>query len=546
LKVESLTVGYSQSNPVAGEGRVNRDLGQSIFLDFDLNAYGFAGDFTINGIHKMADSAFKFRYGDKVNDGTRNKAELYSFDATRLGDEADVHIFHHVPRYHWGYEGDFFGLLKEATDLEAIDEFGGEAPSGIEVVGKGALDGLKVVAGKEIYWGADKLAIGKYQFGENRQYSAVFETGIGDNPKGKKLSLQGEFELGSGSVLKAGVLSSGTDKIGDSYLYSKDGLVYSEAVSTKDTLAFKARLEEDYGSASLFTEVNYAGLVAEGGEHQEIWDTNIPHSESGNRRTLEAGARVQMGSLLLSPRLLVRRNVVDPMSAEAQQASEDYKRHPNNSVFSVSGNRKTNAAEIYLTYDPTPGTFFYEWDNYLKEDSTLAFNVGVTKIDYLGKSDSSWFPEGIPVAYADDGRPAEELTRYSSRIVVNPTDGVKITADIEAGHQQPVESNFGISRFTSFESTIVHNARNIYTFSYANDAYGEYDYYRNYGTSYPRQVSVGYERLLGDLEAPSRIGIKGFKRNLDAASEPGGEYTDGESFVNRHMYEIQAYFIYEF
>ena len=554
LKVESLTVGYDERNPVEGEDRVKRDISSSVFLDFDFNAYGFAGDFTVNGIHKFGDSAFKFRYGDKVNDGTRNKAELYSFQASRLGDSADVHVFHHVPRYHWGYEGDFFGLLKEATDIEEIDEFGGEAPSGIEIVGKGALDGFKAVAGKEIYWGADKLAMAKYQFGPSDQYAVVAQSGIGDHPAGKKLSVQGDFALGSSTVLKAGVLSSGTDKLGDEYLYAKDGVVYSESISTMDTLAFKARLEEELGSATMFTEVNYAGLVAEGGEHQEIWDTNLPHSEAGNRRSVEVGARIQMGSLMLSPRVLVRRNIVDPMSTDVQDVSEDYKRHVNNSVFSVGGNRKADAAELYFTYDPTPGTFFYEWDNYLKEDADFAFNLGVTKIKYLGKADSSWFPNGDPVAYADSGRPEEELIRYSSRLVVNPSDSIKITADIEAGHQQPVDSEFGLSRFTSFESTLVHNSRNIFTVSYANDAYGEYDYYRDYGTSYPRQISAGYERLVGDLAAPSRVGIKGYKRNLNAASAPGGEYSDGTadnaysdgSFTNRYMYEIQLYYVYAF
>ena len=543
LKVEGVLVGYDEQNPTAGENKIESDGGQQVFLDFGLNAGGFAGEFTINAIHKMADSAFKFRYGDKVNDGTRHKSELYSFQASRLGDKADVHLFHHVPRYHWGYEGDFFGLLKEATDMDDMDVFNGEAPSGVEVVGKGNLDGLKVVAGKEIYWGADQMMIGKYQFGSRDQYAVLAETDLSKDISKKRLSVQGEFDLGTGSVLRAGVLSSGSEKIGDSFNFDKDGIVYEDAVKSKDALALRLRLEEELGgSTDFYTELNYAGLVANGGERQEIWDSNMPYSELGNKKTFEVGARIQNGSLMLSPRLFIRKNLIDPMSSDAQDAG--FKRYETNAPFSVVDNRETNAAEIYLTYDPTPGTFFYEWDNYLKEDAPFAFNLGITKIEYPHKADARTIV-GAQGPFQDNGRPPEELIRYSSRLVANPTETIKVTADIEAGHQQPIESNVGLSRFSSVESTVVHNARNVYTATYANDAYGEYDWYRNFGTSYPRQVSLGYERLIGDLGAPSRLGIKGYKRNLNA--ESGDEYDDaGQTFRNRHMYEVQVYYVYAF
>ena len=543
LKLEWLSVEYDEQNPTAGENKIRKDVGQSVFLDFSLNHAGFAGEFTVNAIKNMADSDFKFRYGDKLNDGTRDYVELYSLQASHLGDDVDLHLFHHVPRYHWGYEGDFFGLLKEATDLEDIDVFDGYAPSGVEVVGKGDLDGLKIVAGKEIYWGADRMVIGKYQFGARDQYAVVAETELGKDLNRKRLSLQGEFDLGTTSVLRAGLLRSGYEKVGDTYNFDKFGIVYEDAIRKEDALALRLRLEEELGDSSdFYTELNYAGLVANAGEHQEIWDSNIPYSELGNKKTFEAGARIQAGSLMLSPRLFLRKNLIDPMSSDAQDAG--YKRFETNSPFSVIDNRETRAAEIYFTYDPTPGTFFYEWDNYLKEDSPFAFNLGITTIDYPEKADARTI-QGDQGPYQDDGRPAEELLRYSSRIVVNPTDGIRITADLEAGHQQPIASNVGLSRFSSVESTLVHNARNVYTLSYANDAFGEYDWYRNFGTSYPTQVSLGYERLIGDLAKPSRLGIKGYKRNLDA--ESGGEYEDaGQTFRNRHMHEVQVYYVHAF
>ena len=59
-----------------------------------------------------------------------------------------------MPRYHWHYEGDYFGLMKEATSIEDSDDFNDKAPIGVELIGKRQFDGLKIVGGKEIYWGA--------------------------------------------------------------------------------------------------------------------------------------------------------------------------------------------------------------------------------------------------------------------------------------------------------------------------------------------------------------------------------------------------------
>jgi hypothetical protein len=37
--------------------------------------------------------------------------------------------------------------------------------------------------------------------------------------------------------------------------------------------------------------------------------------------------------------------------------------------FAVRGNRETVAGELLLTYDPTPGTWMYDWDNDMTEDA---------------------------------------------------------------------------------------------------------------------------------------------------------------------------------
>jgi hypothetical protein len=44
--------------------------------------------------------------------------------------------------------------------------------------------------------------------------------------------------------------------------------------------------------------------------------------------------------------------------------------------FAVRGNRETVAGELLLSYDPTPATWMYEWDNDFAEDAKFAMNLG--------------------------------------------------------------------------------------------------------------------------------------------------------------------------
>ena len=145
----------------------------------------------------------------------------------------------------------------------------------------------------------------------------------------------------------------------------------------------------------------------------------------------------------------------------------------------------------------------------------------------------------------DWGRAPEKVEKIVSRFVYNPMADLKISGELQAGHQM---SLFGgdngasnLSRFSSIESRFVYRRKNIFNVVYKTDAYGEYDWYSDYGTSYPRQIELGYERLLDDRSSPSKVGVKLFRRDLEAAS--GGEYQSG---ANMHMSEAQIYYEYSF
>ena len=71
--------------------------------------------------------------------------------------------FYRTGHTHWGYEGDFFGVYRDAFYGKNLDIYNGAAPIGIEVAGKRSLKGLKVAFGPELYWGANPAFIAKYR-----------------------------------------------------------------------------------------------------------------------------------------------------------------------------------------------------------------------------------------------------------------------------------------------------------------------------------------------------------------------------------------------
>ena len=148
----SITLDFLSNESVTATGKTtSNDEGQIAFLDFDFNMGGFAGDFTVNAVGASSTSLFdEEKYGKRINnDG--DAVELYDLSASSFGDDYDLNLFYHTERYHWGWEGDFFGIMKEGTDKPGADLWNDKVTQGFEIVGKGDYEGLKVVAGPEIW-----------------------------------------------------------------------------------------------------------------------------------------------------------------------------------------------------------------------------------------------------------------------------------------------------------------------------------------------------------------------------------------------------------
>ena len=593
FKAEYLGKGNEVSIDEDEEDGVNFSDGQMAFLDFEFQPTSkIKGDFSINILGNVAESDFEFRYGDrglpitveKLQDGDfgvvrsretlndRERIEIYDFQASYTDESFDLLAFYHVPRYHWMYEGDFYGLLREATDIDGpngMDIWNSKAPYGVEYIGKQSLEGLKIVLGPEVYWGANPSAIVKYQFStDNIDFAVMHSEDLAERDDSSSATEATENETRQTTIyaktmlsedlkLELGGIMASTEKVDQKYDTYENGQIKTNEIEFEDTLGAKAKLTYDIrNDTQAYIGLNYAGLVADGGDTLREWGTELPYSEYGNKWEVEGGVRFTAGSYTIYPRFLYRENLedanplIDPVITGTNLSPGITPRNRDDDPFAVLDNREATSGEIYLTYDPTPETYFYDWDVDMKEDARFAYNIGLTATSYDTPTDSHLFffedASGGRNAAFGEGLDAEDVWLLKSKMIYNPRRGLRLIGNIEAGKQQSTgRPNQDAAEFFSLEGKMILDDKHIYSGYIKVDDYGPYDFQQQFSLIYPLQVKLEYTRLLDQLfdeNVSSKVGIKALYRTLDENS-PADEYQGGD---NEYMFEIQTYIEFKF
>ncbi|MDZ4181566.1 MAG: hypothetical protein U1B83_01720, partial [Candidatus Cloacimonadaceae bacterium] len=409
--------GKSAEVESSGKNGLDFSHGEMLFLDFEFNPISrIKGNFSLNILGNVVDKQLEEYYGKRgatyvsvvselnpngllvnttkeVNDAER--LEIYNFSSTYHTPAFDLNAFYHVPRYHWGYEGDVFGLMYEATDMEGMDIWNAKAPYGMEFVGNKFMPGLRVVAGPEVYWGANPKAMVKYDWKSKFfKYSLIHAEDFSrakasttateaTSRATRQTSLSLETKIIPRTKLQLGYLFAGSEKLDETFYYYEDGNVYQDKIELMDTQGLKAKLTFDVpGGSKIDASVNYAGLVADGGSPLREFNTTMPYSSLGNKLEFEGGLLIPIGNIWLLPRGLYRTNLLDSNpSLEPYIDGADLfpglsPRNRDKDPFAVLDNRQALSGEFFVTYDPTPASFFYAWDSDRKEDAAFAFSVG--------------------------------------------------------------------------------------------------------------------------------------------------------------------------
>lgn len=516
-------------------------------------------------------------YEDSKNQPGEN-AHLKYFDVYSGSFSYDNFSFNLNGYYHTGHagfegRGDIFNISKEAFDVIGYDTYGSKAPIAIEFVGKNALEGLEIIGGPEI-WGA---ALPQIQFNYYKNFlfpnlkinsitiNATYAEEFGSSQNinldpyngfgpGRKASIYAEASIYPWLTLKAGVLHSGSEKLGAKYTTANGQI---EKISFADTLGGYLQLGTNlFEHTYIYANGIYRGLVAQTNPQAVRGSFYTADSGSGNRIEIQAGTDITYGNFTFRPVFRARKPLQAPAGRKLTSGSP----------FAVDlGNRQTVEIEGVFTYDPEGASWFHEWNSNDIEGAPFAISVTGLYQLFAGKTDSLPFRSADSATYKrNDGTSdtgfiwyeggqlplQNNLFQIGTRIVANPTGNLRIIADIYGGHLGATTGAYeaaNTSEFVDFFHTAL--ALRYKHFILQSDVgincWGDESWWRDFNQTFPLQYSFDLAYGFGTpsfYDTKNRIGLKiqgtTFGKNSSDAylCLPNGITLDGANYLEASIY----------
>ena len=467
-----------------------------------------------------------------------NRVQIYNASYKWTAKDFEIRGFYRTGHYHWGYEGDFFGLYPEANYGQNLDIYNG-VTSGFEIDGRGSLNGLKAAFGPQLWWGANPAYLLKYNrkigifntavvYHEDISSAAQAVTSIFiPQPKTRRASVYLQTKLG-GLGIEYGGIWGGQPLNGREYQIAKEitsnnYTTYTRKVQPSDNLGAKTKLTFSQGRFNVYMQAAVMGLVANGGADnvQTFTGWRLKDSGSGNQMNFLAGFTYNINSnLQVAPNFLWQKPLVDAMPNGVNAPGR--LRNILDDPFIVRSNRETTGGELLLTYDPTPGTWMYEWNNDLLEDAKFAFSTGFVYRHLPTTMDAAigFLENRTPFAFQKSA-PAQDLWESNTRIVSKLTSNLGIIANLYFGNGQANgDSERTINRMGG-DLRMIYNKVKVVSSLKFND-WGPYDYHRDFNLTFPVQSAIDISTSLGKpnwfILPDTRIGIMGIWRALDQYS----------------------------
>jgi len=475
-----------------------------------------------------------------------NRVNVYSAEYEWNAKDFDLRGFYRTGHYHWAYEGDFFNLYPEANYGPNLDIYGGEI-LGLEIDGKGAAKGLKAAFGPQLWWGANPTMLLKYQrkigkFDVAGIYHRDVETELKFDENGlrvldpnqtrsgiipawptERATIAIERDFGKFGITVGGIWG-GSPLNGSTFqVYNEESaIVLIDQVNSNDNWGGKAKITYEGGKINWYAQGGVMGLVANGGfdQTQTFTGWRLKDNGSGNQSNFLTGFTFTAGDFQIAPNFLWQKPLVDPMPNDV--GGPGRLRNVISDPFAVRANRETTAGEMLITFDPTPGTWMYAWDNDRAEDAKFAMNLGFVyrhlpttmdaHIGFLANRTFFAFPNSVP---------AEDLWEIHSKMVSKLSPELNIIGNFYYGNGQANgDSDRLIKRFGG-DVRMIYNKMKVETHVKVND-WGPFDYHRDFNLTFPLQLMLDVSTSLGKPDwfiLPSTtIGIRGTWRSLDTNS----------------------------
>jgi hypothetical protein len=503
------------------------------------------------------------------------RVKLYQADVTWDHEWFKLEAFYRKGHYHWGYEGDFFGLFREANYQPDVDRYNANAPAGLIWSGKGLLEPVKIAMGPELFWGANPSIIAKYYqtFGiftvsaihsqDLARSTSIGTSNVVPSPQSQRTALVLSTAFGP-ATLTGGLIVAGVERVGRKYISAQptDGPSYlssgynirEDTVQPLDTLGGRLKLTTGFGPIKTYIEGAYKGRVADhgGDETLNLTGWSLKADGTGNQWNVLGGFIANMGWLQIGPNFLYQKPLEGPLpnitgafdKASQRVLPSIVPRNWIDDPFVVLGNREQLAAEVMFVFDPTPATFFWQWDNDMREDAVFAGSLDFTYRHLPTTRDTLFGFTGAGVMFPFNAAPpVEDLWDVSSKFVINAIPGTRILNRVYAGKGQArgpdprvIVRGGGTTQWNVGALSAMAGVK-------IND-WGPYDYHRDYNLTFPVQtfLDVSYGVTTPRLFMPyPRVGIRGQYRVLDEHS-PRYPYAIGSGQLGNE-YEVGTYLL---
>ena len=446
--------------------------------------------------------------------------------------------FYRTGHYHWGYEGDFFGLYPEANYGPNIDIYNGIAPFGMEIEGKKNLHGLKAAFGPQLWWGANPAVLLKYTkeigkakltgiFHEDLDQLGLTESSFAiPQPKTRRLTLHLGKSIGKVGIDLGGIWGGQPLNGREFQLTRGEGssmVVYKDEINSNDNWGGKLKLSYVGGKFNWYVQTAAMGLVANGGADYTKTFTGwrLKDSGSGNQYNFLSGFTMNIGKLQIAPNFLWQKPIEGPMPDNVIAPGRP--RNILSDPFVVRANRETTAGELLFTFDLTPGTWMYEWDNDQSEDAKFAISAGVVYRHHPTAMDAAIgiFPDGRTTFAFPGSAPAQDLWELHTRLVSKVNKNYGFIANVYAGDAQANGSDQRLIRRYGADVKMIYKKLKFDSFVKVND-WGPYDYHRDFNLTFPLQMMADLSTTVGQqswFNLPNtKVGLRGTFRTLDKFS----------------------------
>ncbi|WP_309608899.1 glycosidase [Flavobacterium sp.] len=469
---------------------------------------------------------------------SNNRVQVYKASYNWNHKLFNLNGFYRTGHYHWGYEGDFFGLYPEANYGPQIDVYNGAAPFGFEVEGKKLFKGLKLAFGPQLWWGANPALLLKYSKKIGKfNVTGIFHEDIAEQsltqssfaipqPKTRRLTLHMNRKIGNIGIDFGGIWG-GQPLNGRDYQVQRgeegNYKAFQNQIDTKDNWGGKVKFTYLGGSFNWYGQSAIMGLVANGGADytQTFSGWRLKDSGSGNQYNFLSGFTYTVGKLQIAPNFLWQKPIEGPMNTNVPAPGRP--RNILDDPFIVRGNREQVAGELLFTYDPTPGTWMYDWDNDRTEDSKFSISAGVVfrRLPTTQDAAIGIFPNGRTTFAFSGAAPAKNLYEINTRLVSKFNKDLGFIVNIYGGEGQANGSDARTINRIGMDIRMIYNKIKLSTSSKIND-WGPYDYHRDFNLTFPVQLMADISTEIGKPDwfvLPStRIGLRGAWRSLDKYS----------------------------